>query len=100
MKNVAATLRCRHNQATFSQHACRATCRRHSQLSIAKRHPQTAFAGLMMSLQHEWQYVTWTVNGIEALFAPVERAISGSFLPALLLLSMESIDADFCELHL
>ena len=51
---------------------------------IAKRFPQTAFAGVAMSLQHEWQYVARTVPGIGHLFAPVERAIRNNFLPTLL----------------
>jgi hypothetical protein len=60
--------------------------------SIAKRHPQTAYAGFTMSLQQEWCYVAWTVPEIGALFEPVEREISGSFLPALL--GVEYGDAD------
>ena len=64
--------------------------------SIAKRFPQTAYAGLAMSLQHEWQYVARTVPGIATLFEPVERAIRKFFLPSLL--GVDSIDAAMREL--
>ena len=61
---------------------------------IAKRFPQTAFAGVAMSLQHEWQYVARTVPGIGHLFAPVERAIRNNFLPTLL--GEDSITGEMC----
>eukprot|EP00956_Cyclotella_meneghiniana_P033352 scaffold95206_cov68-Cyclotella_meneghiniana.AAC.1 len=63
---------------------------------IAKRFPQTAFAGVAMSLQHEWQYVARTVPGIGHLFAPVERAIRNNFLPTLL--GEDSITGEMREL--
>jgi hypothetical protein len=60
--------------------------------SIARRYPQTAYAGFTMSLQQEWCYVARTCPDIGALFEPVEKEIHGSFLPALL--GVEFVDAD------
>ena len=50
---------------------------------VAKRHPQTAYAGLTRSFQHEWAFVqrTTPIEGSE--FDPVEKAITESFIPAL-----------------
>ena len=50
---------------------------------IAKRFPQTAFAGLSRSLQSEWHYVQRVTPGCSEHFAPLEEAISQRFLPAL-----------------
>lgn len=51
----------------------------------AQRFPQTAYAGLTMSLQHKWQYMARTVPNIGHLLAPMERwAIRQHFLPKLL----------------
>jgi hypothetical protein len=60
--------------------------------SVAKHYPQTAFAGLTISLQNEWQYTLRTVPGVAALFDPVEKAIRSRFLPALL--GVDSISAE------
>ena len=51
---------------------------------FAKRYPQSAYAGLAMSLQSEWQYLQRVTPGVSAHFAPIERAIREEFLPALL----------------
>ncbi len=51
---------------------------------VAKRHPQTAYAGLTKSLQQEWQYLQRVVPDCGAAFQPVEDAIRTVFLPALL----------------
>jgi hypothetical protein len=51
---------------------------------VAKRHPQTAYAGLTKSLQQEWQYLQRVVPDCGAAFEPVEEAIRTVFLPALL----------------
>ena len=51
---------------------------------VARRFPQTAYAGLAKSLQQEWQYLQRVTEGVADRFAPVEAAISSSFLPALL----------------
>ena len=60
--------------------------------SIAKRYPQTAYAGLTIWLQAEWQYVARTVPGINHIFEPVEQAIRRYFIPALL--GVEVVDAE------
>ena len=51
---------------------------------VARRFPQTAYAGLVQSLQGEWQYLQRVVPGTSEAFAPLEAAISEVFLPALL----------------
>jgi hypothetical protein len=51
----------------------------HQLAKVARRFPQTAFAGLAKSLQSEWQYVQRVAQDLGHKFAPVEV-----FLPALL----------------
>ena len=51
---------------------------------VATRFPQTAYAGLVKSLQSEWQYLQRVSPGVALSFAPVEAAITSIFLPALL----------------
>ena len=63
---------------------------------VAKRFPQTAYAGLTFSMQNEWQYVQRTVPGIAALFDPLEKEIRSNFLPVLL--GVDSISAEMQEL--
>jgi hypothetical protein len=50
---------------------------------VARRFPQTAYAGLTHSLQAEWQYLQRVTPNIDQAFAPVEAAITQVFLPAL-----------------
>ena len=50
---------------------------------VAKRFPQTAYAGLSKSLQSEWTYLQRVVPDIAEAFAPIEDAIATEFLPAL-----------------
>ena len=50
---------------------------------IAQRYPQTAYYGLAVSLQNEWQHVCRTVPGVGAYMDPLEAALS-SFLSTLL----------------
>ena len=50
---------------------------------VAVRHPQAALAGLTRSLQQEWLFVQRVVPGIRTAFAPIEEAIAGEFIPAL-----------------
>ena len=38
---------------------------------IARRHPQSAYARLGMSLQLEWQYLQRTVPGVSSLMGPI-----------------------------
>jgi hypothetical protein len=63
---------------------------------MARKFPQTAFAGMAFSLQSEWQYVLCTVPGIATLFDPLEKEIRSNFLPALL--GVESISAEMRQL--
>jgi hypothetical protein len=52
---------------------------------VARKYLQTAYAGLVQSLQGEWQYLQRVVPGTSDAFAPMlEAAISQIFLPALL----------------
>ena len=51
---------------------------------VAKRYPQTAYAGLARSLQSEWMYLQRVTPDVGAHFLPVEQAIATKFLPALL----------------
>ena len=48
------------------------------------RYSQTAYEGLAMSLQEEWQYLLWTVPGVGEYMVPVEEALANKFLPKLL----------------
>ena len=45
--------------------------------SVAKRFPQTAFAGVTFCLQNKWQYEQCTVPGVAALFDLHWRRKSG-----------------------
>ena len=40
---------------------------------IARRHPQSAYAGLVMPLQLEWQYLQRTFPGFGTLMGPLLR---------------------------
>ena len=64
---------------------------------IASRFPQTAHAGLVTSLQAEWQYLCPVVSGAEQFLGPIESAICEKFIPVLLQLS-EPVDKAFCQL--
>ena len=48
---------------------------------IARRHPQSAYTGLGMSLQFEWQYLQRTVPGVGTLMGPIEEALREKFFP-------------------
>ena len=52
--------------------------------TVAKRYPQTAFAGLARSLQSEWQYIQRVAPYTGHFFEPVEAVLRDTFLPALL----------------
>ena len=60
---------------------------------IPRRHPQSAYAGLGMSLQLEWQYLQRTVPGVGTLLGPIEEALREKLFPSLF--GGEEIDADF-----
>ena len=50
---------------------------------IARRHPQSAYTGLGMSLQSEWQYLQRTVHGVGTIMGPIEEALREKFFPSL-----------------
>lgn len=50
---------------------------------VASSHPQSAYAGLQKSLQHEWAYVQRVVEGTSEHFIPLEEALTTTFLPSL-----------------
>jgi hypothetical protein len=51
---------------------------------VARRFPQTTYAGLVRSLQTEGTYLQRVIPGSDALFDPIEEAIASIFLPVLL----------------
>jgi hypothetical protein len=51
---------------------------------IAKRYPQTSYAGMTCSLQTEWQYTLHVIPDVEALFDSLAQVIVAEYLPALL----------------
>ena len=51
---------------------------------VARRHPQTAYAGMTKSLQCEWQYLQRVLPNASEVFKPIEQALRSYFLPALL----------------
>ena len=50
---------------------------------VARRHPQTAYAGLQKSLQQEWAFVQSITLGIGMAFQEVEDELQDTFLLAL-----------------
>ncbi len=60
---------------------------------IVSRFPQTAYAGLVKSLQSEWQYLCRVVPRAERFLGPIESAICEKFIPALLQVSEPVDDA-------
>jgi hypothetical protein len=64
---------------------------------IASRFPQTAYAGLVTSLQAKWQYICHVVLGVEHYLGTIKSAICEKFIPALLQVS-NPVDNTFCQL--
>jgi hypothetical protein len=64
---------------------------------IAVRFPQTAYAGLVLSLHAKGQYICRVVPGAGQYLEPVELALCEKFIPALLQVS-EPVDDVFCQL--
>jgi len=64
----------------------------HQLAKVARRYPQTAYAGLVRSLQTEWTYLQRVVPGADAAFQPIEEALQGAFLPALFALPQTETD--------
>ena len=50
---------------------------------VARKHPQSVYAGLQKSLQQEWAFVQQVTPGISDAFGPVEEEIAKAFLPTL-----------------
>ena len=50
---------------------------------VARKHPQSAYAGLQKSLQQEWAFVQRVTPGTGNPFRPVKEEIAKAFLPAL-----------------
>ena len=50
---------------------------------VARKHPQSAYAGLQKSLQQEWEFVQQVTPGIGDAFGTVEEEIAMVFLPEL-----------------
>ena len=50
---------------------------------VAQNHPQSAYAGLLKSLQQEWYFVQRVTPGVGEAFGPVEEALWEIFFPAL-----------------
>ena len=65
---------------------------------VARRFPQTAYAGLTKSLQFEWQYLQQVVPGLREAFGLVEEALRDKFFPALLQVDAATVER-FC-IHL
>ena len=60
---------------------------------IYQRHPKSAYAGLGVSLQLEWQYLQRNFPGVGTMMGPIEEALREKFFPALF--GGEEITADF-----
>ena len=50
---------------------------------VARKHPQSAYAGLQKSLQREWAFVQRFTPYIRDAFGPVEHALQEALIPAL-----------------
>ena len=50
---------------------------------VARKHPQSAYAGLKKSLQQEWVFMQRVTLGIGDAFGTVEEEIATAFLPEL-----------------
>ena len=51
---------------------------------ISRKHPQSAYTGLQKSLQQEWSFVQRVTPGVGNAFRPVETALKGTLVTALL----------------
>ena len=49
---------------------------------ISRRHPQSVYGGLGMSLQSEWKYLQRNVPGVGTLMGPIEEALREKFFPS------------------
>ena len=51
---------------------------------IVVKYPESVYAGLTMSLQDKCQYPSRAVPGVKGHLQPIEEAIRGKFIPALM----------------
>ncbi len=65
---------------------------------FAECYPQTAYAGFTFCLQNEWPYVQRVVANTALFFAPLEKEIWTSFLPALLGIPSTDINGGYRQL--
>ncbi len=52
--------------------------------AVTTRFPHSAYAGLVLCLSAEWQYICQTVPDVGPSLTPVENALHTKFLPAVL----------------
>ncbi|KAL7489957.1 hypothetical protein ACHAW6_016112, partial [Cyclotella cf. meneghiniana] len=52
--------------------------------AISTRFPHSAYAGLILCVSAEWQYICWMVPDVGPSLVPVETALCTKFLPAIL----------------
>ena len=50
---------------------------------VSQKHPQSAYAGLLKSLQQEWAFMQRVTLGVHDSFGPVEKALKETFVPEL-----------------
>ena len=50
---------------------------------VARKHPQSAYAGLQKSLQQEWEFIQRFTPDIGDTFGPVEEVLRDTFIPVL-----------------
>ena len=60
---------------------------------ISKRHPQSEFYGLGISLQFEWQYLQRTVPIVGIMMVPIEETLRETLVPTLF--GGVEVDTDF-----
>jgi hypothetical protein len=62
---------------------------------VTVKYLQSAYTGHTMSLQAEWQHLSRAVPGVESHLQPIEDAVRGKFIPALIgLTGAEVVDND------
>ena len=62
---------------------------------VARKYPQSAYAGYTFCLQNEWTYLARVTPDCASLFGPLERAIREELLPAFLCIGASDITNDF-----
>ena len=67
---------------------------------VAKEEPQIAYSAFTKGLASRWCYVQRTVEGISHLFSPLEDAIRGKLIPAILGRSINDVERDILALPL